>query len=527
MVECTGGQAVAASLAAAGVEVVFGIPGTHNLPVYEHLPAHGIRHVAPRHEQGAGFAADGYARVSGRPGVCLVTTGPAVTNLATAVAQAYSDSVPVLVVSPGVPTTNPATGSGFLHEAKDLSGAMQHLVAASHRVTTVGEIPSAIALAFTTMTTGRPRPVHVEIPVDLLEATGEVVVVPPAPAVPLRPDPGAVEHAAGVLGHAIAPGIIAGGGARGAAARARALAALLGAPVVTTTNGKGVLDEAHPLALGAVAHLSATRAFLAECDAVLAVGTELAPADFWEGLPALDTLVRVDVDPAQAHANHPADAVVLGGAAAALAELLAALGQGEADSGHARATAARRAIHSEAQQQGRRWLPLLAALRAALPDDAVLAGDSAMVCYYGATPNLAMTEAGRWLYPTGYGTLGYALPAAIGAKIAAPDRPVAALLGDGGIMFTLPELAAAAAEGLALPVVVVNNRGYGEIRDEMRTRGMEPYAVDLPAPDFAAVGRALGGRGVHVDDPAALRDAVDTALAADTPTLIAIDEPAP
>ena len=164
----TGGAAVARALAAHGVELVWGIPGTHNLEIYAHLTASGIRHVLPRHEQGAGFAADGFARVTGRPGVCVTTSGPAVLNAATALGQAYSDSVPVLLVSAGMPLRRPGRGAGHLHETRDLTGALEGVVGVSHRVGSVEEIPVAVAQAFATMTSGRPRPQHIEIPFDVL-----------------------------------------------------------------------------------------------------------------------------------------------------------------------------------------------------------------------------------------------------------------------------------------------------------------------------------------------------------------------
>jgi len=229
----TGGRAAARALAAHGVEVVWGIPGTHNLELYAGLGEAGIRHLSPRHEQGAAFAADGYSRVTGRVGVCVTTSGPAVLNAATALAQSWSDSIPVLCVSAGMPLGHPGLGNGELHEAKDLRGALDAVVGYSHRVTSVAEIPVAIAQAFARMTTGRPRPVHVEIPLDLLAAEGEVPsAAPPVAAPALSPDPAALDAAAALLADAARPAILAGGGASGAAEPLRRTAERLGAPVV-------------------------------------------------------------------------------------------------------------------------------------------------------------------------------------------------------------------------------------------------------------------------------------------------------
>ena len=518
----TGGQAVVASLAAHGVDTVFGIPGTHNLEIYRHLAQQGLRHVSTRHEQGAGYAADGYARTTGRPGVAVVTTGPALLNAAAAIGQAYSDSVPVLVVSPGLPLRHPALGNGFLHETRDQRAAMAAVAAASIRPTSVEEIPAAVAQAFAVMTQGRPRPVHLEVPLDVLAESAAVDIVAPLPVMPHAPDAAAVVAAGSRLTAARRPVLLVGGGARGAATEVRALAERVGAPVVTTANGKGVLPEDHPLALGAGVHLPAVRHLVEQADLVLAVGTELAPSDLWYGrLPLTGKLVRIDVDPVGIVANETPDVAVIGDAARTLRALLAALPAGDPPADANDVVAAwRERKHQDAAVEGSEWLPVVGAVAAALPRDAIVAGDSAMVCYYGALANLPAHGPSAFIYPTGYGTLGYGLPAAIGAKVAHPDRPVVALLGDGGVMFTVAELATAAALGLSLPVLVVDNGGYGEIRNEMFDRDDPVHGVTFPAPDFAALGRAVGCHGVSVDDPARLTAALTAALAADRPTVI-------
>src|SRR6185295_6486060 len=279
----TGGRAVAHALAAHGVKVVWGIPGTHNLELYAGLAEAGIRHLSPRHEQGAAFAADGYARVTGRVGVCVTTSGPAVLNAATALGQAYSDSVPVLLVAAGMPVRHPGLGNGELHETKDLIGAMRGVVDYAHRVTSVAEIPLAIAQAFARMRAGRPRPVVVEIPLDLLAEEGEAVPVrAPAPSV-LTPVAAELDAAAALLAHARRPAIIAGGGASAAAAELRLGAEGLGAPVACSINGKGTLPDDHPLSVGAGLAVRAVSELVDDSDVVLVVGCELAPSDLWWG----------------------------------------------------------------------------------------------------------------------------------------------------------------------------------------------------------------------------------------------------
>jgi len=517
----TGGRALVAALVAHGVDTVFGIPGTHNLEIYRHLAEFSVRHIGVRHEQGAGYAADGYARVSGRPGVAVVTTGPAVLNAAAAVGQAWSDSVPLLLVSPGVPLRHPALGNGLLHETRDQSAALAHIAAYSHRVTSIAEIPVAVAQAFATMTAGRPRPVHLEVPLDLLLEEGTAPVVVPVSVSPPAPSEAQVADAAGRLRKAERPAIIVGGGARGAVEPVRDLAERLGAPVVTTTNGKGVLAEDHPLAIGAGIHLPAVRALVEESDVVLVIGSELAPSDLWNGpLPLAGKLIRIDIDAAAVITNAIPDIAVVGDAAVVTQALCRRLGSRAADPSASRATVHRGQKRLQAAAEGAEWLELIYAFAAALPRDAIVAADSAMVCYYGALANLTVHRPSGFLYPTGYGTLGYGLPAAIGAKVALPDAPVAALLGDGGVMFTVAELASAASQRIPLPVVIVDNGGYGEIRNEMVDRADPVHAVDLESPDFAALARSLGCIGVTPVDPDGLTTAVDKAFAADRPTVI-------
>lgn len=528
--EQTGGEALVAALAAHGVEQIFGIPGTHNLEVYAHLQAYGIAHFSPRHEQGAGYAADGYARSSGRVGVCLTTSGPALLNAAAAAAQAYSDSVPVLFISPGLPLEHPGLGNGYLHEIKDQSAAMDRIVSYSHRVTSVAEIPLAVAQAFATMQEGRPRPVHLEVPLDLLEAKGPARPVPPVSRATSMAADEEISKAAGLLRRAERPGIVVGGGAVRAADEVVGLAELLGAPVISTANGKGVIGADHPLSLGTGVHHPAAAEFAAECDVVLAIATELAPSDLWIGpLPLTGSLVRIDVDPRQIITNAVPDVAVVADAGQALARLSEMVADRSPASGAAdRASGWRDQLATDARKEGAAYLDIVTAMSEALGEPGVVAGDSAMACYYGALSNLPAHRPASFLYPTGVGTLGYGLPAAIGAQLAHPDRPVVAMHGDGGVMFTIAELAGAAEAGLPIALLVVDNGGYGEIRNEQVDRGDQPFGVDLGRPDLVQVARGMGCEGVEVaggpDFVADLTAALTDAFKAERPTLVLVRE---
>jgi thiamine pyrophosphate-dependent acetolactate synthase large subunit-like protein len=518
----TGGEVVVGSLAAHGVEVVFGIPGTHNLPLYAQLERHAIRHVLPRHEQGAGYAADGYARSSGRPGVVLTTTGPALLNAAAAAAQAQSDSVPLLVIAPGMPRAHPAASTGYLHEMPSQQRAMSGAVERSVRAESHAELARELADAFAAFRSQRPRARYIEVPLDLLADTGEAdVVVAPDITRPQAPA-GAIAAAAELLRAAERPGIVAGGGAAEAAPALVTLADRLGAPVITTVNGKGTIPDAHPLALGARLNFAAARKWLERCDVVLAVGTELGESDLWgPPLKLAGRLVRIDIDPVQAHSNNAAVVALIGDAAPALEALAAALG---ADTRPAAAADVRAALEPEWRAQAAPWLPWLEALERSLGEHAIVAADNAMCSYRGAIPALPAHRPRSFLFPTGFGTLGYAVPAAIGAALALPDRRVLALSGDGGLMFTLPELASAAALRLSLPIVVFVNEGYGEIRNQMADAGFAPVGVEITPPDLPAAARALGCAGAHAADPDALLDELDAAFERPQPTLITVPE---
>ena len=525
-VRVTGGAAVIDSLVAHGVRDVFGIPGTHNLELYRYLPGSGIRHVVTRHEQGAGYAADGYARVSGRPGVLLTTSGPGITNAITALATAYADSIPVLAVSPGPPRGTVGADVGWLHEVKDQQAALDAVCRRSIRVESADEIPEVLGSVFELFATSRPRPVHLEVPVDVLEGRWTRRPVPVrAVARPVGPGRETAVAIAAALGAARRPLLVAGGGARNAAEHVRALADL-GVPVLTTVNGKGVLDESHPAALGAGIRLEAAHRVLNEADLVLAVGTELGDSDLWGGVvapgtPGRRTVVRIDVDPTQMHKNVMADLAVVGDAAVVLGDLLAVLDQGDVVARPVSdADTARAEMVAEAALDAGPWAEVQRVLADALPVDTVVAGDSSQVTYFGTVHYWPFTPANRLLYPTGYATLGYGLPAAIGAKIAEPERAVVALFGDGAAMFSIQELITATEQRLALPVVILDNGGYAEIRDQMVDRGIEPQAVDLYRPDIAGLARAIGAHGVVAERVEEIGPLAAKALTADRPTVI-------
>ncbi len=530
LVGVTGSEVLVAALVAHGVDVVLGIPGTHNLGVFDALRRHGVRTVATTHEQGAGYAADGYARTSRRPGVAIVTSGPAVFNAATSLAQAYSDSSPVLLVSPGMPRRLPTDGpgTGYLHEAKDQQGAMDRIVAASLRPETHQAIAVAVAEAFSIMRSGRPRPVHLEVPLDLLEERGDADVAVGHPVLSRGAERVEIDAAVEVLGRAEKVLVVAGGGAVQASSQLLAVAEHLGAPVVTTVNGSGAIPTDHLLSLGTRLSTHAALDALDAADAVLVVGSELGQSDVYlRDLAPTGAVVRLDIDPGMADVNVASDVFLQGDAATTLAHLGDRLRFQLGDqprAGGAWIAELRDRASAETARAGRRWLPWLEALQTVLDDDVLLATDNAMCVYYGAIPNLTVRTPGSVLFPTGFGTLGFTVPVAIGAALAAPDRQVVGISGDGGLLFTVTELATAAAERLPIVVVVFDNEGYGEIRNEMLARGETPVAVSAPPRDLVLLAQSLGAHAVRVTDPAALATEVAAGRTRPGPTVIVVPE---
>lgn len=520
------GEAVVSVLERLGTETVFGIPGVHTLEIYRGLARSSLRHVAPRHEQGAAFMADGWARVTGRPGVCILISGPGVTNALTPIAQAYHDSIPMLVISGAV--AEHEQGRGEIHDLPDQRALMASVTAFSHTITDPSELPAVIARAREVFASRRPRPVHIAVPVDVLARPAPeldwsaLTVAPPARPVPPRD---AIAEAASLLNRASAPLVILGGGARDAGPQALALAERLGAPIGLTINARGAVPDRHELCLGSALSFPPVADLLRDADATVLVGSELSDLDLW-GLDrplTLRGLVRVDIDAEQLTRRWEPEVALHGDAAQTLevlTEFLDAASETTADA--SRAQVAARVADARARldppPEIAEFAPLLQALDRALPEDRIVAGDSTQPIY-AANHLLPMQRPRSWLMPIGYGCLGCALPMAIGAKLAAPERPVVAIAGDGGFLFTVQELATAVELGLTLPVLVYNNQGFGEIRDSMDHAGIAHVGTDA-SHDIVAIASAFGCAAIQVAELDELDRAINEALLAQGPTVI-------
>jgi thiamine pyrophosphate-dependent acetolactate synthase large subunit-like protein len=493
----TGAEFLVQLLTDRGVDVAFGLPGVHNLALWEALRDSPIRLVGVRHEQTAGYAADGYARATGRLGVALTTTGPGAANTLGAVGEAWASRSPILVVATDIPSRLrlPDTYRGVLHETTDQAAMFAPVTKATHRALAVERVGPATAAAVLEATSEPARPVYLEIATDLLAAelpdddvyTG--TLQPPA----LN---GGLDAAVARLAAAERPLLWVGGGARGAGAEVARLAERLAAPVLTTYGAAGVLSPTHPCLVGLPPHVSCAGKLWDEADVVLAIGSDLDGIQTQNfAMPQPPALIAVNLDPQDAGKNYRVDHLLAGDAAAVTAALAERVPERDGlDALLERLHEVRATGCGELDERALRFLD---AMRFALPEDAIVVADMCIPGYWLA--GFFTPAAPRKLQiPLGWGTLGYAFPAALGAALA-DAGPVVAVAGDGGFLYACGELATMAQENLPLTAVVVDDGGYGMLRYDQDVEGRQRYGVDLRTPDFEALAGAFGIRAQTVE----------------------------
>ncbi len=523
MPEMTGGQALARTLKQEGIRTVFGLPGVQLDwafdALYEERGA--IQVVHTRHEQAAAYMADGYARTTGQIGTYLVVPGPGVLNTMAALATAYACSSPVLCLTGQIQSDLIDLGRGLLHEVPDQLGILRHVTKWAGRAATPGEIPGIVHEACRQLRSGRPRPVAIEIPPDVLQRRADVDIGQPLPHERTAGDPEALEKAAEALGRAERPIILAGGGvlAAGAWDELRQVAEMLEAPVLMSGNGRGALSDRHPLA----SNVYALPALMPTADAVLAVGTRMVLGGANLIQVGARPLVRIDADAAQFHRSVAPTIGVAGDARLALAELANRLGR------HNRQRASRRAEMDEVRRALDEQLGAVEpqasfgrALRDELPDDAIVIGESTQVGYWARFG--FPVYAPRSYVGSGYqGTLGNGFPTGLGAQVGNPSRRVVSLNGDGGFMFNVQELATAAQHRIPLTTVVFDDGAFGNVRRIQENQfGGRTIASELRNPGFAKLAELHGMLGIKAEGPDAFRAALRDALASESPSLIEV-----
>jgi acetolactate synthase-1/2/3 large subunit len=519
----TGADLLVTSLYHAGVRTVFGMPGSHTVAIYDAIHRHGgIRTILMRNEQAGAFAADGYARVTGEPGVICTTAGPGATNALTGIAEAWGDSVPVLLITGQVNHDRLHQECGNYHEI-DLESIFRPCTKYVGAVMNNGQIPLMVQRAFDAMRVGRPRPAALILPQDLMALPAPSDLVPGdvdrAISAVNPSSVAAIRQAASMLAEAKKPIILAGGGAvwGNAGDEVTQLATRLNCPVITSLNGKGIVDERDPLSLGHARSVKA-RVALAEADVMLAIGcrfTEVMTGFRKLQVPA--RLIQIDINPGEIGMNYPAEIGIVADAKESLQAILCALPAKTPSDWSAVWSTAHAARRPNAE-----WL--IESLRAELPDDAVVFTDASEMAYRMHTDFPAYMPR-SFFYPSNYIALGWGFPAAIGAAVALSERVVVSFSGDGGFVMTCQELATAARYQLRMIIIIHNDSAYGAIKNLQRIKHESRYHdTDLNNPDFLQLAAAFGMPGRRAGDRASFGEAMRIALAQAGPFVIEVPD---
>jgi acetolactate synthase-1/2/3 large subunit len=531
-----GAKAITLALEREGVEVIFGIPGGASIPLYDAFYDSKMRQILMRHEQAAAHAADGYARVSGKVGVCSATSGPGATNLVTGIASAYMDSSPILALTGQVARF--FLGKDAFQEA-DTVGITMPITKQNFQLTTVEEIPQVIRSAFHIARTGRPGPVHIDIPKDIQTREADIEF-PEKVSIPgyrptCRGHPKQIKKAAEILREAERPILLVGGGVILSQAEKEVyrMANLLGAPVVTSLMGKGAFPEEHPLSLGIIG-MHGTKAgnyAINDADVVLAIGCRFS--DRTTG--AIDcfapeaTLIHIDIDPAEIGKNVPTHLPVVGDAREVLEEILkhleTALKKGKDSPWLEKIREYKKEFETPLESDGVPIHPkqvIKEAMEVLGKED--IAVTEVGQCQIWAGHYLKRSQARTFLTSGGLGTMGFGFPAALGAKVARPEANVVDFAGDGSFLMNCQELATSVMEEIPVVVLLFNNRYLGMVRQWQELFFKRRYScVDLgTSPDFLRLAEAFGARGVRVERPGEVAPALREAMGAEVTTILDI-----
>lgn len=523
----TGGQTLVKSMLENGIHTIFALPGVQLDGAFDALydaqQAGDIRIIHTRHEQGAAYMADGFARVTGEMGVCMVVPGPGLLNATAALSTAYACNQPVLCITGQIASNRIEQGFGALHEIPNQLGMIRSVTKHAERAMAPSEIPGVLNRAISEMWSGRIRPVEIEIPPDVLFANEEIEL-PGAATQRVRGavDPEEIEAAAKMLGKAEKPVIFVGGGIHVSEAwdELREVAELLQAPVIATQNGKGALSDHHYLSQSQFAGKS----LLAEADVVFAVGTRFSEATtFPWGIKAGTPFVQLDVDPTMVGKAFPATVGMTADAKVGLAELANEIpAHNRARDNREEEMLARKAAANEAAAAVMPQAAYAGAIRTALPEDGIFVGEMTQIGYY-SNMTFPVYQPRTYFTPGYQGTLGWGFPTSLGVKVGAPDKVVMSINGDGGFGFCLNELATQAYHGIGSITLVFNDGAYGNVRriqaEEFDGRTI---ASDLRNPDYVKLAESFGVTGRSTDSPEGLLTHLNEAIKADEPTLIEI-----
>lgn len=529
----SGSQALVESLKREGVKVIFGIPGGAIMPVYDVLyDEKEIRHILMRHEQCAAHAADGYARVMRRPGVCMATSGPGATNLVTGIANAYMDSSPVIAITGQVATH--MIGKDAFQEI-DIIGITTPITKYNYQVRRVEDIPRIVKEAFYIASTGRPGPVLIDVPRDMQTSVAEVdfnVKINIRGYKPnIEPHPLQVKKAVDILVNSERPIILAGGGVHWSKAYEEllTLAELLMAPVATTFMGKGVMPENHPLSLGCIGmhgRIEANKSIMA-ADVILAVGVRFSDRstgkvdEFCHDAK----IIHIDIDPSEIRKNVPVHLPIVADAKMALKaiidELIRRGFKREKSEWIKRIEMLKKECEDSEPGKELTAVNAIKLLRKVLPENAIVATEVGQNQMW-ASLHFRVLKTGTFISSGGLGTMGFGFPASLGAKVAMPDVPVVDIAGDGSFLMTEQDLATSVVEDIPVIVMVLNNSSLGMVAQWQRLFFGKRYShTDLRGvPDFAKLAEAFGARGVRVNSLNELEQVLREAIKSDVTVVI-------
>ena len=524
----TGARRLVEMLEQLEVKLVFGLPGVHNLAIWKALRESDIRLVGVRHEQTAVYAADGYARATGRLGVALVTTGPGAANTLGATGEAMASSSPVLVVATDIPAALRRRGvyRGVLHETRDQTAMFGPVTKAARLLGSVQEIAGAVVECGSAALAAPTGPVYLGVPTDLLSQQASPGSVAMPEAVPLPElSSAAVDRACELLASASRPLIWAGGGALRADAGALVgeLALRLAAPVITTYMGRGLLPPGHPYAVPGPVHAREVGVLWDEADLVLAVGTDFdgMMTQDWM-MPRPPSLISVNIDEADANKNYASDVTLVGDARTVLERLAPQVPAREGlPERRRRLTAIAAEVEASIAGDDEQAKAFLEIMERVLPADSVVVADMCIPGYWLAGYR-RVPRPRKLAYPMGWGTLGFGLPASLGACLAGA-WPTVCVTGDGGFLFACGELATVAQERIPVTIVLVDDGGYGMLRFDQARAGDEPFGVDLAGPDFAALAMSFSLRATTIEGfGQAFEDALRRSVVGDEPQMIVV-----
>ena len=532
MTELTGAEAIVKSLRLNNVDTVFALPGGQLDHFFDAIYSEGdaLRLISSRHEQGVAYMAYGYAKSTGKVGTYAVVPGPGLLNSTAALCTAWANNARVLCISGQIPSAYIGKGYGDLHEINDQLGLIRHLTKWAERIDHPSDAPALVNEAFRQLNTGRPRPVEIEMPMDIMGQRAPVDLLERRSHDEMPPvDTDLVTAAADVLGQAKRPLIVVGSGAQDACEEVLAVAEALQAPVMAKRNGKGVVASDHYLS----ANLPMGHRLWAEADAVLAVGTRLRmPLCMWGKDDDLK-LVRVDIDPVEVTRICTPDVGIAGDAAATLSALLSPLNKTNVSrpSRQEDLTRLKAAIDKDIRASIAPQMAYLDVIREVLPDDGIFVDEVTQVgfaSWYG----FPVSKPRQHITAGHQGTLGFGFATALGVVAAHPDKKVIQISGDGGFMFNVQELASAVQYKLPITTVVFNDKRYTNVqRQQKEWFGGRVIASDLHNPDFVKLAESFGAMGIRVSGPDKLKDAIETAFNQNGPAIIevTVDEffPAP